>query len=183
MAFDLEKGGWMEKQKTEQGMIAFSPQFITEASSHGIKFGTAEFMVYQYIRWCETFGKPIKGQRVMIAGYDHIQKWFGFDKPEDVRSAFNELKKKGAVAHIKADERWYRNKTQLWVSAEWVAENLNTSVGQPTLCVGQPTNASPVPPLSEYTDKLTNNIKLNKNNYQNASVSTLNVATQYHRQF
>lgn len=177
MAFDLSKSGWIEKQLTEQGYIAFQPEYIVDASSHGIKFGTAEFMVYQYMRWCEDHGKPIKGYRLMIAGYDHIRDWIGFEKTEDVRGAFNELRKKGAVAHIWTDQKWYRGKTQIWVSAEWLAKHPKLSVGQPTLTVGQPTLASPVPPLSEYTDnKQYSNII--KNNLRSANALTSEDATQ-----
>lgn len=153
MAYNLADGEWVRKSLDAGNMISFDVDFVRDAKKHNIKFGTAEFIIYQFIRYCETRGNAIRGQRLMSANYEYIKNWFGFEKAEDVRTTLNELKKKKAVAHIWTDKKWYKDKKMVWVSAEWLAEHTNLSVGEPTLGVGEPTQASPVPPLGEYNNK------------------------------
>lgn len=167
MAYDLAKSKWLQEQLVEQGMIAFNPQVVVEASKYGIKFGTAEYMVYQYIRWCES---PAAKYPIMIAGLGHIKERFGFDKEEDVRYVLNELMRKGAVQHILCNEKFYRAKTKAWVSTEKCKE----FVGTPTKFVGTPTNASPVLPLGENNKEKKNNNTYKNNFGQSANASTSN---------
>ncbi len=114
MAFKLEDGTWFKEACSEQQYLVFDPRYIKEASKYNIQFGTADFIVYQYLRWCEDSGK----YHIMVAGYDHIKERFGFEKEKDVKNAFDHLSRLGAVNHIWSDTRVYRQKTKIWVSTE-----------------------------------------------------------------
>ena len=114
MAYNLTKGTWFKEACAEQGYIVFDPKYIKEAEKYGIQFGTGDFIVYQYLRWCEDSGK----YHTMVAGYEHIKERFGFEKADDARNALNHLARLGAVNHIWCDTKIYRSKTQIWVSTE-----------------------------------------------------------------
>lgn len=167
MAYNLANSKWVQEQANEQGALVFNAKVVLEAEKYGIKFGTGEFLIYQYMRWCET--NPQAKYPIMVAGYEHIMERFGFDKVEDVRTALNEMMKKGAVQHIICDERIYRGKTKVWISAE----KCKKFVGKPTKFVGQPTNSAPVPPQSESNSKsirsnIVSTLQVSKNNIRNA---------------
>lgn len=114
MAYNLTEGTWFKEACAEQGYIVFDPKYIKEAEKYGIQFGTGDFIVYQYLRWCEDSGK----YHMMVAGYEHIKGRFGFEKADDVRNVLNHLARLGAVNHIWCDTKIYRSKTQIWVSTE-----------------------------------------------------------------
>lgn len=168
MAYNLAKSKWVQEQASEQGALVFNAKIVLEAEKYGIKFGTGEFLIYQYMRWCET--NPQAKYPIMVAGYGHIKERFGFEKEEDVRTALNEMMKKGAIQHILCDERFYRSKTKAWISTE----KCKKSVGQPTKFVGQPTNSTPVPPQGESNSNsirsnIVSTLQINKNNIHTAN--------------
>ena len=149
MAYNLTKGTWFKEACAEQGYIVFDPKYIKEAEKYGVQFGTGDFIVYQYLRWCEDSGK----YRIMVAGYEHIKKRFGFEKAEDVRNALNHLARLGAVNHIWCDTKIYRSKTQIWVSTEHmksvdaspVSAELSTDLVDGSTKIADPsTQATPV---------------------------------------
>ena len=114
MAYNLTKGTWFKEACAEQGYIVFDPKYIKEAEKYGIQFGTGDFIVYQYLRWCEDSGK----YHMMVAGYEHIKERFGFEKAKDVTNILDHLSRLGAVNHIWCDTKIYRSKTKIWVSTE-----------------------------------------------------------------
>ena len=136
MAYNLTKGSWFKEACAEQGYLVFDPKYIKEAEKYGIQFGTGDFIVYQYLRWCEDSGK----YRIMVAGYGHIKERFGFEKEKDVRNVFDHLARLGAVNHIWCDTKIYRSKTKVWVSTERMKEHLSDA--DPSAITGEVADAS-----------------------------------------
>ena len=180
MAYNLTKGTWFKEACAEQGYIVFDPKYIKEAEKYGIQFGTGDFIVYQYLRWCEDSGK----YHMMVAGYEHIKERFGFEKADDVRNVLNHLARLGAVNHIWCDTKIYRSKTQIWVSTECMkagdisptsvelSPDLVDSSTNPSLDgVDVSTQATPV--LTPVGNNKRNNKKREKDDSPNGSSASL----------
>ena len=150
-----------QQAETEEGYFVLEPAFIREALEGGVEFGTVQFFVYMYIRWCEVFGK----YRVLFAGKKHIAEHIGATEKE-VENALDRLKRKGLIQYIDFQVNVLRAKQKFWVSTvrlSQVQQKAPTQVGgAPTQVGAAPTQVGgglSVPPQSE-----DNNIrKENKN--------------------
>lgn len=119
MKFNFSKSGWVQHQSLRsQGIIAFSPRYIIEADGFGIKFGTAEFLLYQHLRWWEENSD----ERIFTKDIEYLRDFFGFDSERGVRDALNSLINKDAIVHTKLQKDDGTFTKNLWMTTTKYAE-------------------------------------------------------------
>lgn len=112
-----------KQAEAEEGCFMLEPVFVREAIEGGVEFGTTQFFVYMYLRWCETFGK----YRVLFAGKKHIAEHIGATEKE-VDNALYWLKGKGLIQYIDFQVNVLRAKQKFWVSTVRLSQvHQNTS--------------------------------------------------------
>ena len=109
---NILKSKRFQQAETEEGYYVLEPIFIREALEGGVEFGTVQFFVYMYIRWCEVFGK----YKVLFAGKEHIAEQIGATTKE-VDNALYWLKNKGLIQYIDFQTNILRAKQKFWVSS------------------------------------------------------------------
>lgn len=107
-------GNSVEKQwYVDNTDFTFRFGIIRELNAVGVDWLSREGLVYQRIRFWETDGK----YGFMVEGEQSMSEYFVGSTPEQIRTCLKNLQKKGLVFHVQCDQRVYRNKTKIWMSA------------------------------------------------------------------